>query len=206
MWLVYNGLIGLLYQPHFTMTECIIVLGPDRVGKSTWLENTKTAIKKQNKHYYTKHFSAPPKTDINPLVNFRKALVELHDMKRMGLTFDYALFDRNAPEIALFDKSRRNKITSHKWAEFWEFEWANYFGHENISIYINYKPWEWSEPKHIEELETGEGWGTFEQRKAEHTFYYDFIFDWAEKSSLKDRIFKICNYDINFNLLQYDKK
>ena len=154
--------------------KIFVVLGADRVGKSTFIENSFQNI--QGFSTATKlHFSGPKPHHNNPIDQYIEPLNEL-DLNNVA----YVLCDRGFSEVCFYEKFRRNIIISEQWAVAAESYFKSVSSH--IEVFMIERDWEWSKPKHIEEINElyPDASNYFKRnqllvREEEHKQYYNYM-------------------------------
>jgi hypothetical protein len=152
------------------------VLGADRVGKSTFIESSFHTIKQFNPKVEKLHFSGPKPSHNNPIDQY---VFPLNNLMREGSP-EYILCDRGFSEVCFYEKFRRNIVISEEWAVAAE----SYFKavSSEINVLLIKRDWEWSQPKHIEEIDQlfPDASNYFKRtqllvREKEHVSYYDYM-------------------------------
>lgn len=162
----------------------IVLLGADRVGKSTIATNTINKLEAQGIDVIPLHFSGPKPYHSSPIeqyiVPFDLALENYPEV---------IVCDRGFAEVAFYDKFRRHTNISHEWAQSAE----SYFLDKStyVKVFIVKRDWEWSKPHHISEIyaenpDSTSWWvrNQLEMRRAEHEAYYNYMFEYLENYSL----------------------
>lgn len=178
------------------MTNCILLLAFDRVGKTTTIANTKKYAPK-NLIIYSKHFTAP-KVKSNPFQQYEDFIKTPFE----SYAIDWVLCDRGFPETVFFEQSRcGNKIPEE------ELIWCHKRWRSRFNIFnptILWRPWDSIEEAHLEEInnninhdESGE-FPTLENRRREYLDYYDFMSYYTDLFPMD--VNWIYNPDINFKL------
>jgi len=163
--------------------KIIAVLGPDRVGKSTLIDNSFNLI---NEFASVKklHFSGPQPHHNSPIEQYteplNKALCENHP--------EYVLCDRGFSEVCFYERFRRNIIISPEWAIAAE----SYFSavSKSLDILVVQRSWEWARENHINEIEelfpnatTYYKRNLLLVREEEHKQYYTYMTNYLENIS-----------------------
>jgi len=122
----------------------IIVSGPDRVGKSTLIQDLEKSISGE---VFIQHHSAPPRDQENILDIYREA-IETWDLSG----FDHAIFDRAWPCTHILEQLRNRNAGFLE--EVVDFEmWLKRRGVSVVHI-GQFRPWHWSAPHHLTEIDT----------------------------------------------------
>ena len=82
------------------MTKCIMVLGADRVGKSTIVQDTIDSLP-DNVYGVSQHFTAP-KIKANPMQQY----IDFLKMPWEDFGVDYVFMDRGFPETVFYEDYR----------------------------------------------------------------------------------------------------
>lgn len=162
----------------------IVVLGADRVGKSTIVSNTHEQFKEADIDSTVLHFSGPKPHHDSPIEQYIVPLEGVLD------TYPQVVIcDRGFGEVCFYDKFRRHVDISEEWALASE----SYFSSRASKIYVFLikRPWEWSKPHHIIEIKEqnpdSSSYFIHNQllmRKAEHYAYYEYMEDYLKNRSL----------------------
>jgi hypothetical protein len=180
--------------------KIFVVLGADRVGKSTFIENSYEALNASST-VSKLHFSGPQPHHNSPIDQYIEPLNKLElDKVR------YVLCDRGFSEVCFYEKFRRNIVISEQWAIAAE----SYFKSvsSEIKVFMIERDWEWSLPKHIKEIDElfPEASNYYRRnillvREEEHKRYYEYM-----NSYLKDLStlpYEIIQPEINQSILNY---
>lgn len=159
--------------------KIFVILGADRVGKSTFIENSYQNIEAFST--VTKlHFSGPKPHHNNPIDQYIEPLNAI-DLNSTS----YILCDRGFSEVCFYEKFRRNIIISEQWAVAAESYFKSVSSH--IEVFMIKREWEWSKPKHIEEINElyPEASNYFKRnqllvREEEHKQYYSYMEDYLK--------------------------
>lgn len=162
----------------------VVVLGADRVGKSTLISKAFEKFKQQDLDAITLHFSGPQPHHSSPIEQYIKPFdVALDSMP------EFILCDRGFSEVCFYDKFRRHIDISHEWAQAAE----SYFLSKSstMRVFLLERPWEWSKPHHITEIkeqypESTAWWikNQLKMREAEHYAYYEYMHKYLDNFSL----------------------
>lgn len=184
--------------------KTIVVLGADRVGKSTIIENTRRFLHHALPEARVKklHFSGPQPHHNSPIEQYTDPF---NEARREGM--DYILCDRGFSEVCFYDRFRRNLNTSEEWANAAESYFAAYS--EELHVFMIERDWEWSLPHHIEELKQILPPGTTEYymsrelqiRKKEHNEYYFYMSNYLKNRSLLKNVRYISPSEPDYSLL-----
>lgn len=178
------------------------VLGADRVGKSTFIDASYNTIFDFNPKISKLHFSGPKPEHNTPIDQY---IFPLNDLLRNEKP-EYILCDRGFSEVCFYEKFRRNIVISDEWAVAAE----SYFKavSSEIHILMIQRPWEWSKPKHIQELNelypTASNYFKRNQllvREKEHAEYYNYMLRYLENISTLP--YQIIQPEIGRSILDY---
>lgn len=191
----------------FMLPYIITVLGPDRVGKSTLVNNLKSTAIASNKFESVDclHFSGPKPYHNDPiqqyLIPFNSYLKKTIDTN--SVSDNLLLCDRGFSEVCFYDSFRRNIDINDEWAMSAE----SYF-YENckdIEVFLISRDWDWCLPHHEKEIleQHKHEWislwhmnNLLSVRKKEHKAYYDYMLNYLfNKSLLKNKVKIIDNTD-----------
>lgn len=128
------------------LPRIIAVLGPDRVGKSTLIENSYNVINEFSS-VSKLHFSGPKPHHNDPITQY----IEPLNKAISSGSPEYILCDRGFSEVCFYEKFRRNIIISPEWAVAAE----SYFFSvsKSLDILIVERSWEWAKENHIKEID-----------------------------------------------------
>ena len=84
--------------------KSIVVLGPDRVGKSTLIENTKGSLESGGYRVQCLHFREVQPCHHSPMDQYNRAI----DLLRENELPDYLLIDRFVPDTLFYETARSN--------------------------------------------------------------------------------------------------
>ncbi len=164
----------------------IVVLGADRVGKSTLVTRTLEEFESQNIDATALHFSGPKPQHNSPIVQYIEPLETV-----LQTSPDVIICDRGFSEVCFYDKFRRHVAISEEWAHAAE----SYFSAKasKVHVFMVKRDWEWSRPHHIVEIRQQEPDASLyyvrnqlEMRRAEHYAYYEYMEDYLKNRSLLD--------------------
>ncbi len=162
----------------------VVLLGADRVGKSTIATNTIKELGRQNFDASFLHFSGPQPHHSTPIQQY----LEPFDSVRETMP-EFIVCDRGFSEVCFYDKFRRHVDISQEWAQAAE----SYFleKSQKVHVFLVKRSWEWSKPHHkIEVLSLYpdcSAWFVKNQlamREAEHYAYYEYMENYLSKHSL----------------------
>jgi hypothetical protein len=164
--------------------KTIVVLGADRVGKSTLVENTKKDLVSKDICVRSLHFFGPQPHHHSPIQQyidpFQSALEEKAEV---------VICDRGFSEVCFYERFRRNISISEEWANSAESFFAAYSS--KIKVFLVRRSWEWSRPFHIEEIkDLHPGCSEYfvstqlKAREKEHREYYKYMCDYLSHRSL----------------------
>ena len=157
----------------------IVVSGPDRVGKSTLINQ----MAELTDAYVLHH--GPPPTDQKNIFDFYR-----DDINRWGLTqHKVAIFDRAWPCSYILEQHRRRNAGHLE--DLIDFEiWLN----DTVGAVVHlaqFRPWNWSAPLHIEELReehpNAAPWFIRDEyiaRMQEHEVYSQQLLDFYERITM----------------------
>lgn len=162
----------------------VVVLGPDRVGKSTLVENTHEMLRSKDIDVRKLHFSGPLPHDNSPIDQYTRPFnLELEARPEV------ILCDRGFSEVCFYERFRRRVEISHEWAQSAE----SYFSSRSRSIHVFLidRAWGWAQPFHVKEIEEQYPDSTpyfrskqLEVRRLEHNEYYKHMDEYLSKYSL----------------------
>lgn len=162
----------------------VVLLGADRVGKSTIVTNTVKKLEKDGYDAKALHFSGPQPYHSSPIQQY----IEPFDLARDEMA-QVIVCDRGFSEVCFYDKFRRHVDISHEWAQSAE----SYFLEKSLHVlvFLVKRRWEWSQPHHVKEVldlhPDATAWfvkNQLEMRKAEHYAYYEYMEDYLNNYSL----------------------
>lgn len=165
----------------------LVLLGADRVGKSTIVTNTLNELGKRRYTGYkamSLHFSGPKPWHSSPIEQYTEELD-----KALTHAPRVIICDRFGAEVAFYDKFRRNVDISHEWGQAAEAYFAQ--RSEKIQVYMVKRDWAWSRYHHVTEIreqfpDCSLWWmkTQLEMRKAEHEAYYEYMLDYLKNHSM----------------------
>lgn len=127
------------------LPRIIAVLGPDRVGKSTLVDNSYNVIN-EFANVEKLHFSGPQPHHNSPIEQYIEPLNKVTSRD----TAEYILCDRGFSEVCFYEKFRRNIIISPEWAVAAE---SYFFAvSKSLDILVVERDWEWAKENHIKEI------------------------------------------------------
>ena len=167
----------------------LVILGADRVGKSTMISDLKNSLLGGGieglNQISTLHFSGPKPHHDSPIQQYTYPL----DLAINNPSPNVILCDRGFSEVCFYEKYRRGVNISEEWA--WAAE--SYFASRasKIRVFMIKRDWEWSKPFHIQELNNEYPDCTkyflnskLKAREAEHHAYYKYMEDYLKNRSL----------------------
>lgn len=166
-------------KPH-----TLVLLGADRVGKSTIAQNTLQSLLQNNFNAVLLHFSGPKPHHSSPIEQY---ILPFDEAKQSYPEF--IICDRGFSEVCFYDKFRRHVNISHEWAQAAE----SYFSEKSsvVSVFLINREWEQCRQHHIEEIlasspNSTEWWinNQLQMREAEHHAYYEYMNHYLENLSL----------------------
>jgi hypothetical protein len=162
----------------------VVILGADRVGKSTIATNTVKKLEADEYDATLLHFSGPQPYHSSPIQQY------IEPFNLACETYPQVIVcDRGFAEVAFYDKFRRHIDISHEWAQSAE----SYFLEKSLDVrvFIVRRDWEWSQPHHVAEIldqhPDATAWfvkNQLEMRRAEHYAYYEYMQDYLDNRSL----------------------
>lgn len=165
----------------------LVLLGADRVGKSTIAANTLVDLDCRGYKGYkamSLHFSGPKPWHSSPIEQYTEELD-----KALTHAPKVIICDRFGAEVAFYDKFRRNVDISHEWAQAVEAYFAQ--RSKEVQVYMVKRDWEWSRHHHIIEIrkefpDCSLWWMKTQlaMRKAEHEAYYEYMLDYLKNYSM----------------------
>jgi hypothetical protein len=162
----------------------IVVLGADRVGKSTLVSNTIQQFKTKDIDAISLHFSGPKPDHNSPIEQYIVPLDCALDAMP-----EVVICDRGFSEVCFYDKFRRHVNISEEWA----FSAESYFSSKasKVHVFLLKRSWVWSKPHHILEIKEQYPDATpyfirnqLLMREAEHRAYYEYMEDYLKNKSL----------------------
>jgi hypothetical protein len=167
----------------------LVILGADRVGKSTMIADLKNSLLgcsvERLNQVVTLHFSGPKPHHDSPIEQYTDPL----DLAINNPSPNVIICDRGFSEVCFYEKYRRGVDISEEWA--WTAE--SYFASRasRIRVFMIKRDWEWSKPFHIQELNNEYPDCTkyflnskLKAREAEHHAYYKYMEDYLKNRSL----------------------
>lgn len=179
-----------------------VVLGADRVGKSTIVNNTLERFKHKGLDAHFLHFSGPKPFHNSPIEQYIEPFNQALDSYP-----EFVLCDRGFSEVCFYDDFRRRISISYEWAQSAE----SYFRDRSSSIHVFLieRDWEWSEPHHlkevVEENPDATAWWVkkrMEMRRNEHSAYYDYMHNYLHHYSLLP-FTKITDPEFDYDLIDH---
>ena len=161
-----------------------VLLGADRVGKSTIVKNTLERFQRKDLDATALHFSGPQPHHSSPIQQY----IEPFDSVLETMP-EFVICDRGFSEVCFYDDFRRRISTSYEWAQSAE----SYFleRSKSLHVFLVTREWDWSEPHHLaevlEQYPDATAWWVKNQmkaRKAEHYAYYDYMHNYLDYYSL----------------------
>lgn len=183
------------------LPRIIAVLGPDRVGKSTFVENSYNVIN-EFANVSKLHFSGPQPHHNDPITQY---IEPLNNIMSQG-TSEYILCDRGFSEVCFYEKFRRNIMISEQWAIAAE----SYFFSvsKSVDVLMIERSWDWAEQNHIKEIEDEfPGASNYYKRNQllvrenEHKRYYEYMKNYLENVSTLD--YRIIQPKLGESVLDY---
>lgn len=163
-----------------------VVLGPDRVGKTTLVENTYALLKSKGDRPHLLHFSGPKPHHNSPIDQYIDPIKDI-DFS----TTNYLLCDRFGSEVCFYENFRRRLEISDEWAVSAESFYDDIS--DQIFVFLVQRDWEWAKPHHIVELNQLYPAATkyflnqqLAVRKLEHEMYYKYMLNYLDKVSILD--------------------
>jgi len=162
----------------------VVLLGADRVGKSTIIENTAERFKRKGIDFLSLHFDGPKPYHSSPIEQYTIPF----DLAIDSMP-EFILCDRGFSEVCFYDEFRRHISISHEWAQVAE----SYFLEKsrNVKVFLLERDWDWAQPHHFEEVKKEEPNATawwiknrMKAREAEHYAYYDYMHNYLNNHSL----------------------
>lgn len=178
----------------------IVVLGADRVGKSTTVDNTRDGLIARDICVRTLHFSGPKPHHHTPIQQYLDPFQSAIEEKA-----EVVICDRGFSEVCFYEKFRRHIEISEEWANSAESYFSAYS--KTIKVFLIERSWEWSLPFHIIEINTlypeCSDYYLEMQLKArykEHKAYYAYMKDYLSNRSLLSDIQIISPTSRHFSL------
>lgn len=167
-----------------TKPTIVVILGADRVGKSTIVSNTFEQFTDNDIDAAVLHFSGPHPHHNSPIEQYLQPLESVLDTMP-----EVVICDRGFSEVCFYDKFRRHVDISEEWA----FAAESYFASQatKVHVFLIKRPWEWSKPHHTIEIKDQHPNATpyfirnqLLMREAEHHAYYKYMEDYLKNRSL----------------------
>jgi hypothetical protein len=167
-----------------TKPTIIVVLGADRVGKSTIVSNTIEQFRDADIDAASLHFAGPQPHHNSPIEQYTAPLDVVLDAMP-----EVIICDRGFSEVCFYDKFRRHVNISEEWA----FAAESYFATEasKVHVFLIKRSWAWSKPHHVIEIKEQYPNATpyfvrnqLLMREAEHYAYYEYMEDYLKNRSL----------------------
>ncbi len=159
----------------------LVVSGPDRVGKSTLIQEMKDELGSENCIVY--HHGAPDPGSPDVFHKYREEVGNSPDGKHI-------IFDRGWPCTFILEQIR-NRNTGHFDALIDLEIWMNETVEEGVLHVAQLRPWHWSAPLHLTEIAEEESssseWFIRDQyvtRMQEHKQYTEQLLDFYEDITL----------------------
>lgn len=177
-----------------------VLLGADRVGKSTIVKNTIDRFGRKDVDAIALHFSGPQPNHSSPIQQYIEPFESVLEMMP-----EFVICDRGFSEVCFYDEFRRHITISPQWAQSAE----SYFLERSsrLHVFLVERDWEWSEPHHLaevlEQYPDATAWWVKNQmkaREAEHYAYYDYMHNYLNLHSLLPHTV-IRDSDIDYNLV-----
>jgi hypothetical protein len=165
------------------LPRIVAVLGPDRVGKSTFVENSYATIS-EFANVSKLHFSGPQPTHNDPITQYIEPLNKIMSAESP----EYILCDRGFSEVCFYEKFRRNIVISEQWAIAAE----SYFFSvsKSLDVLVIERDWEWARNNHIKEIDElfPDATNYYKNnqlivRENEHKRYYEYMKNYLENAS-----------------------
>lgn len=121
-----------------------MVLGPDRVGKSTLVKKIDISLQGRGASTACLHFSGPKPWHKTPIDQY------ILPIESVPPTTDWIICDRGGCEVCFYEKFRRGVSIDISWALKFEDYVSSHF--KTYKTLLLKRDWEWSEPKHLEEI------------------------------------------------------
>lgn len=183
-----------------SLPKTIVVLGADRVGKSTIIENTYKDLVAKDICIRKLHFSGPQPHHHSPIQQyldpFQSALAEKAQV---------VLCDRGFSEVCFYGKFRRHIEISEEWANSAESFFSAYSS--DLKVFIVEREWDWSLPFHISEInDLYPNCSNYfldmqlKIREKEHKEYYEYMEDYLSNRSLLPQTTIISPLEKDFSL------
>jgi hypothetical protein len=182
------------------LPQTIVILGADRVGKSTIVENTKNDLISRDICVRSLHFSGPQPHHHTPIQQYIDPFQSALDQEAQVV-----ICDRGFSEVCFYEKFRRHIEISEEWANSAESFFSAYS--QSIKVFLVERTWEWSLPFHIIEINTlYPGCSDYylemqlKARHKEHVEYYAYMRDYLANRSLLSDIQIIAPTSRHFSL------
>lgn len=187
------------------------ILGADRVGKSTYVDNLISCLIDQDKSFRKYHFSGPQPNHNTPIDQYTLPLQEGIDSGA-----EFHICDRGGSEVCFYEKYRRGIDIDVSWAQCFESWCLSKF--DKVNVVLLNKNWgNVLEFRHLQEIDqlypNSTEWFRRQQllsRKAEHLAYYDYMhkyFSLIEGHTLFDQnIISMQSNNLKFDVSFYLEK
>ena len=179
--------------------KAVVLLGADRVGKSTLAKNAAYSLTQNNFTATLLHFSGPKPHHSSPIEQY----IEPFD-KALESHPEFIICDRGFSEVCFYEKFRRQVDLSEEWANAAE---SYFLKKATVSLFLIEREWEMCKKDHIEEIISlnpdSSAWWIRNQllaREAEHRAYYTYMHDYLKIRSLVPYT-RLLNLPIDFALL-----
>lgn len=156
--------------------QIFFVLGADRVGKSTFVDNLLSCLINENKYFRKYHFSGPQPQHNSPIDQY---ILPLESGFETGEEFH--ICDRGGSEVCFYEKYRRGVDIDVSWAQSFE-SWC-LSKYDKVYTILLQREWDDAiKQRHLNEIhmiyEDSTAWFAEQQllnRKAEHISYYEYM-------------------------------
>lgn len=179
----------------------IFVLGADRVGKSTFVNNLRRKLMDKSDGIVNLfHFDGPKPHHNSPIDQYTAPLTShlsyiARDTSDYG---HYLLCDRGGAEVCFYEKFRRHTSVDKSWAQSFE-SWVE-DSFTNFHTILIHQDWAIVKNRHLDEIieaypHSTKFWqqSRLEERRAEHVAYYDYMYQYLEDHSLCSSISYLCD-------------
>lgn len=180
--------------------KTLVLLGADRVGKSTIVENTRRDLISREVCTRVLHFSGPKPYHHTPIQQYIDPFQDALNEKAQVV-----ICDRGFSEVCFYEKFRRQLDISEEWAKSAESFFAA--NSSEIRVYLVERPWEWTESLHVLEILDMYPDCTdyfmdaqLKIRRKEHEEYYEYMKDYLRYRSLLRNVQFISPSTKNFSL------
>ena len=172
------------------LNKIIVVLGPDRVGKSTYTKALQQAFQTEGVSTRILHFDGPKPYHDSPVQMYLEPLDEIIATVKHSRP-EVVICDRGFSEVCFYDKFRRQVYTSEQWALHAESVFSSHC--KSLDVFLIKREWDWVKPHHRKEIDEIHPYATnyfksmqLQNRMNEHHEYYEYMEDYLQNRSSLD--------------------